>query len=56
MTTAKETEGFDSVEACLADIRAGKFVVIVDDEGREIRELPLYAAFCLGEGCRKAPL
>lgn len=28
----------------------------VDDEGREIRELPLYAAFCLGEGCRKAPL
>lgn len=35
MTTAKGTEGFDSVEACLADIRAGKFVVIVDDEGRE---------------------
>ncbi len=27
-----------------------------DGSGREIRELPLYAAFCLGEGCRKAPL
>ena len=24
--------------------------------GHEVRELPLYAAFCLGEGCRKAPL
>ena len=28
----------------------------VDDDGREIRELPHYAAFCLGERCRKAPL
>ncbi len=26
---------FDSVEACLADLRAGKFVVIVDDAQRE---------------------
>ena len=30
-----ETETFDSVEACLEDLRAGKFVVITDDEHRE---------------------
>ena len=35
MTTEKETEGFDTIEDCLEDIRVGKFVVIVDDEGRE---------------------
>lgn len=27
-----------------------------DASGHEVRELPLYAAFCVGEGCRKAPL
>ena len=31
----QETFGFDTVEDCLADIRAGKFVVIVDDASRE---------------------
>ncbi len=30
-----ETSLFDSVEACLAELRAGRFVVITDDEGRE---------------------
>ena len=32
---AQEEVTFDSVEACLEDIRAGKFVVIVDDAQRE---------------------
>ena len=32
---AKIETGFDTIEDCLEDIRAGKFVVIVDDEGRE---------------------
>lgn len=29
------TDCFDSIEACLADIRAGRFVVITDDANRE---------------------
>jgi 3,4-dihydroxy 2-butanone 4-phosphate synthase/GTP cyclohydrolase II len=29
------TEGFDSIDECLAEIRAGKMIVMVDDERRE---------------------
>ncbi len=30
-----EQEGFDSIESAIADIRAGKLVIVVDDEDRE---------------------
>ena len=30
-----DSEIFDSIEEALADLRAGKFVVVSDDEGRE---------------------
>ncbi len=29
------SSGFDSIEACLEDLRAGRFIVLVDDENRE---------------------
>ncbi len=38
---------FDSVEACLADLRAGKFVVIVDDARRENEGDLILAAECV---------
>ena len=28
----------------------------IDGSGCEVRELPLYASFCIGAGCRKRPL
>lgn len=38
---------FDSIESCLEDIRAGKFVVIVDDENRENEGDLIMAAECV---------
>jgi 3,4-dihydroxy 2-butanone 4-phosphate synthase / GTP cyclohydrolase II len=34
-TTSRQTTPFASIEAALDDVRAGKFVVVVDDEDRE---------------------
>ncbi len=35
MESDEDCSGFDSVEAAIEDIKAGKFVIVADDEGRE---------------------
>jgi len=49
-TTSRQTTPFASIEAALDDVRAGKFVVVVDDEDRENEgDLTIAAQFATPE-------
>ena len=48
---AESESPFDSIESAIADIRAGKMVVVLDDEDRENEGDLVMAAQMVGPGC-----